>query len=226
MDCNCKNLRKDFDTGLIYSILILIIIMVSDPCSPNPCQNLGSCISDDQGNIQCSCQSGFTGERCEIGKNISLSLYQWRRYQFWFQLLRRQWQKSQLWVGKSLILWDQRMIQHQSVLRWADPNPTCVLYRDQRTHYTKHDLMHPLLWDTIYSVFWSCPFRNLGKINFRLNDRYGHFCNQYVIQGEISKCERQTMFIRGVLSSVLHIVQLDTAYNHCLPPASVGNSQL
>jgi len=39
--------------------------MVADLCSTNPCQNGGSCYSD-QGGYVCECKSGYSGRNCEI----------------------------------------------------------------------------------------------------------------------------------------------------------------
>ena len=37
-----------------------------DDCSPNPCQNGGTC-SDEVNNYTCSCVAGYTGYNCSIG---------------------------------------------------------------------------------------------------------------------------------------------------------------
>ncbi|CAM9593916.1 unnamed protein product, partial [Laminaria digitata] len=36
-----------------------------DACSPNPCQNGGSCSIDPAGGHLCSCASGFGGMACQ-----------------------------------------------------------------------------------------------------------------------------------------------------------------
>lgn len=38
-----------------------------DHCSPNPCQNRGSCISNTNG-YKCICLAGYYGTRCQSGK--------------------------------------------------------------------------------------------------------------------------------------------------------------
>ena len=45
----------------------------SSDCASFPCRNGGSCYSRD-GDVTCACRSGFTGPRCETGKN-TLSVY-------------------------------------------------------------------------------------------------------------------------------------------------------
>ena len=48
----------------IYALYVLIVHL--NPCDPNPCQNLRTCIPDltDQTYI-CLCDGGFTGTNCE-----------------------------------------------------------------------------------------------------------------------------------------------------------------
>lgn len=38
----------------------------SNPCDPNPCQNGGQCVDQDN-SYQCLCQEGFSGTNCELG---------------------------------------------------------------------------------------------------------------------------------------------------------------
>ena len=47
-----------------------------DICSPNPCQNGGSCSPTDDllSDFICSCPEGFTGARCEIASDVCLIL--------------------------------------------------------------------------------------------------------------------------------------------------------
>ena len=51
--CSCKD-KSDCTTE-------------TNNCSPNPCQNNGTCV-DDGVNFSCNCAPGFTGEKC--GTNI------------------------------------------------------------------------------------------------------------------------------------------------------------
>lgn len=37
-----------------------------NPCSPNPCLNAGVCSSTNGSSFACSCQQGFSGQRCEL----------------------------------------------------------------------------------------------------------------------------------------------------------------
>lgn len=41
-------------------------------CSSNPCVNGGSC-NDEINGYKCTCAAGFTGTRCEIGKQFDLT---------------------------------------------------------------------------------------------------------------------------------------------------------
>ena len=50
----------------------------TDLCSTNPCQNGGSCYSD-QGGYVCECKSGFSGQNCQIG-NVKLHCFNLRTY--------------------------------------------------------------------------------------------------------------------------------------------------
>jgi hypothetical protein len=64
---------KDFLTlirsYMHYKIIILFRIKVL-PCdlNPNQCQNGGSCANDMKGGFKCTCENGYTGEKCETGK--------------------------------------------------------------------------------------------------------------------------------------------------------------
>lgn len=39
------------------------------PCASEPCQNGGTCISDEDLEIECICPPDYTGKFCEIGKD-------------------------------------------------------------------------------------------------------------------------------------------------------------
>lgn len=43
-----------------------LYVIDKDECSPNPCQNDGSCF-DEVDNYTCECAAGFTGTDCETG---------------------------------------------------------------------------------------------------------------------------------------------------------------
>ena len=44
------------------------IFKISDPCTPEPCQNGGVCSRDGYGSYTCDCTSTkFTGVNCTIG---------------------------------------------------------------------------------------------------------------------------------------------------------------
>ena len=38
----------------------------SDECSPDPCQNGGTCV-DLVGSYRCDCKTGYSGTNCETG---------------------------------------------------------------------------------------------------------------------------------------------------------------
>lgn len=43
-----------------------LIVLLESPCSPNPCQNSGSCsVCSNNPYYKCSCKSGYSGQKCE-----------------------------------------------------------------------------------------------------------------------------------------------------------------
>ena len=64
-----------------YCSFGLLIIGISDPCSSNPCQNSGTCISYGTGYI-CLCGQGYSGINCQNSKIIL------------FQSLKMTWDES------------------------------------------------------------------------------------------------------------------------------------
>jgi len=49
------------------SLLIKILFLVLNPCDPNPCQNGGVCVTNDEAYIyDCNCKEFFKGINCEI----------------------------------------------------------------------------------------------------------------------------------------------------------------
>ena len=51
---------------------MLIILADIDNCTPNPCQNSGTCI-DGVASYTCMCAVGFTGPQCTISKTNSIN---------------------------------------------------------------------------------------------------------------------------------------------------------
>ena len=51
------------------------IVVDTDECASNPCQNGGSC-SDEVNKFSCSCASGYEGATCQTGR----LLFSTRRY--------------------------------------------------------------------------------------------------------------------------------------------------
>ncbi|XP_071971009.1 brevican core protein isoform X3 [Engystomops pustulosus] len=51
----------------------------SDVCYPNPCENGGTCIDEDDGEFRCLCLPGYFGKVCEI--NVEKCLEDWDSFQ-------------------------------------------------------------------------------------------------------------------------------------------------
>ena len=43
---------------------------IGDACTPNPCLNGGTCISNGFGGFTCQCPAGYSGQRCEDRKRV------------------------------------------------------------------------------------------------------------------------------------------------------------
>ena len=52
------------DRKLFIFAPFLTLIIVKDPCRPNPCLNNGECTHDDT-TFTCICQPQFRGNKCE-----------------------------------------------------------------------------------------------------------------------------------------------------------------
>ncbi len=53
-------------TNKLGSGVLTTTTPVSNPCSPNPCQNNGFCTQTGTSNYICSCLSGFQGSNCQV----------------------------------------------------------------------------------------------------------------------------------------------------------------
>lgn len=46
-----------------------LFFCLGDACTPNPCQNGGTCVFDESGgSFRCYCPPGYTGRTCDAGK--------------------------------------------------------------------------------------------------------------------------------------------------------------
>ena len=50
-------------------IILLILLLDIDECSPNPCKNGATCV-DGINEYSCTCVAGHTGTDCETGNNL------------------------------------------------------------------------------------------------------------------------------------------------------------
>lgn len=66
---NCNYLHTHSDRSFKWCCLFSDI----DECNSNPCDNYGVCL-DSPNSYKCECKSGFTGNNCQIGKGITISI--------------------------------------------------------------------------------------------------------------------------------------------------------
>ena len=85
------------EASLVFSIYYAAfrmydIVVETDECATNPCQNGGSC-SDEVNKFSCSCASGYEGATCHTGR----LLFSTRRYHSHGRILY-----SQVYLGDSI----------------------------------------------------------------------------------------------------------------------------
>lgn len=52
--------------------MFTLSVLYEGPCDNAPCENEGTCTGLEDGDYQCLCAEGFTGDNCQTGKNITL----------------------------------------------------------------------------------------------------------------------------------------------------------
>ena len=53
------------EKGSIHARVELSFVVLGDACTPNPCLNGASCVSNSFGGFTCQCPPGYSGQRCE-----------------------------------------------------------------------------------------------------------------------------------------------------------------
>ena len=59
-----------FSSLLSHLLCLELILQDIDDCTPDPCQNGGTC-TDGVNDYTCACVLGYTGNDCETGKTLS-----------------------------------------------------------------------------------------------------------------------------------------------------------
>ena len=62
--------HKTLHHTLHKNITINHHIVLEDTCYPNPCQNDGYCVIDQENGYECYCTHGYHGDNCQIGNGI------------------------------------------------------------------------------------------------------------------------------------------------------------
>ena len=72
-----------------YFTTVVYRSLLCSACSPNPCQNGGTCSDADEpyGTPECVCEDGFSGDICETGKiSYDMRVEQFTKY-FYYLIL-------------------------------------------------------------------------------------------------------------------------------------------
>ena len=66
-----------YSSCVCFNTLYVVVVDVNE-CSPNPCQNGGSCIDKVNG-YTCECVAGYNGDNCETGIYMYIIKNSYRR---------------------------------------------------------------------------------------------------------------------------------------------------
>ena len=61
----------NFYSNISYTICIVCVLTVCNPCDAGPCQNGATCHNNGDGSYRCECPMGYEGTNCETCKKTS-----------------------------------------------------------------------------------------------------------------------------------------------------------
>jgi len=67
-ECSYRSLYRIL--SLTYTCVSRFVTAYTDECSPQPCQNGGTCV-DAIGAFSCTCVAGYTGATCQTSNSIT-----------------------------------------------------------------------------------------------------------------------------------------------------------